>query len=148
MRRSSPFLFCLAATASCGANAPMRAASPTPVVPVVLAHLSSLDQCRRSLTGRREACDDIAFAAGEGIDAARFDVDGDGARDLIVRRLTRLSCGSHGCATLVYLSRPRGFRLAEPQIVSNGPIAPCRDGAAAGLSLSSGDGPRRCFLYR
>ncbi len=63
------------------------------------------------------------------VSAARFDIDGDGADDMILRRESVVDCGTHGCATFVLFARSGDFVIADPPINAHGPAAACvRDG--------------------
>ena len=67
------------------------------------------------------------------VETTRLDVDGDGRRDLILRRRSKNDCGAGGCATFVLLGRPGGYVLADPPIHAEGPAEPCRNDGEPGV---------------
>lgn len=63
------------------------------------------------------------------VSVARFDIDGDGADDMVLRRESVVDCGTQGCATFVLFARGGDFVPADPPINAHGPAAAClRDG--------------------
>jgi len=89
-------------------------------------------------------CDEIDFSDTQ-IETARFDVDGDGDRDLIIRISGGFWCGSHGCSTDIYLSQDGRLHWAEPPLVTDGPVMTCKDAGKQGLRFVA-TGP--CFIFK
>ncbi len=83
--------------------------------------------CLRPVLVAGEANPDLS------VETARLDVDGDGRRDMILRRRSKNDCGPGGCATFVLFDRPGGYVLADPPINADGPAEPCRNDGEPGV---------------
>ena len=67
------------------------------------------------------------------VEMAQLDVDGDGTRDMLLRRRSKNDCGPGGCATFVLFDRPGGHVLADPPINAEGPAERCRNDGEPGV---------------
>ena len=157
------------AMSCCAAGAGLaRAADERPAVGsvVALVEFSERSVCRRAVLRLRQVCatlasryDPIEIGRVEigrfenrpveigRVEIGRIDVDRDGRRDLVVRRQSLLTCGSHGCSTDVYLRRAGGYVLAQPPLVTAGPILTCSSRGGHGLRPATAR-PALCFVFR
>lgn len=83
--------------------------------------------CLRPVLVAGEANPDLS------VETTRIDVDGDGAKDLLVRRRSKNDCGPGGCATFVLFARGGDFVLADPPINAEGPVESCRNDGVPGV---------------
>src|SRR3990170_2901725 len=101
--------------------------------------------CIKAVAGAQALCKGVG-SNGNVVETASFDVDGDGDLDLVVRRLSPITCGSHGCSTDIYLNIGGAPAIAEPRLVTAGPISTCAKDGARGLRASAlASAP--CFIF-
>ena len=130
---------------SCAAPAaqPLPEAKPGSAIQFVQ---HTMTDCLAAVGGQRSLCEG-AGAENSIVEIATVDIDGDHDLDFVIRRLSALACGSHGCSTDIYLRRGSGLVIAEPRLVTAGPIMPCEAKGARGLRASTGANAP-CFIFR
>ena len=107
----------------------------------------AIAECLAATGGNPVPCQGIEWRDGSAIEIGRIDVDGDGDQDLVIRRLSPLTCGSKGCSTDIYLVSDKGLTIAEPRLVTAGPIATCVRNGARGLRPIAARSAS-CFLFQ
>ena len=114
---------------------------------VKLTRQSTLAACLEATGGNPIPCGGIAWDAGNSVEIGKIDIDGDGGEDLVVRRMSPVSCGSKGCSTDIFLRTRSGLMVAEPRLVTAGPISTCfKDGARGLRATASPSAP--CFIFQ
>ena len=104
--------------------------------------------CLRHLPQLQHVCTPDRLGRPYHMEVVIADLDRDRRRDVVIRYLSLLDCGSHGCATELYRG-VAGRRLVKSQlnVVSTGAVLRCRRGSYLGIAFS-GSRNRHCFLMR
>ena len=129
-----------------GSGACATMAPPLTRSPVDFTLVHSAAECRR-IVSKPDLCGDADTEQSQ-MEIAPVDVDGDGAKDLIIRRQSSLTCGSHGCSTDVYFQRGETYVRGDPPLVTAGPLYLCRSTAGAGIEASTGSGRGPCIIIK
>lgn len=138
--------FCLAILASCASPVFPEATSAQSNASAHFTQHSTEAECLKAVGGNPLPCAGVDWRSGT-VETAGIDADGDGDEDLIVRNLSPVTCGSKGCSTDIFLKSAAGLTIAEPRLVTAGPISTCGGNGARGLRAVAGaSGP--CFLFQ
>lgn len=129
-----PTKFLAVAVLSLACVAPATAAQEELALDMIEYETSS--ECLAALSDMPSLCANVRFSGFETVQAARWDVDGDGHKDLVVRRFTRSDCASYGCTTRVFLSREGALRPTQPVVTAAGLIVQCDIHGRRGLNLA------------
>ena len=79
---------------------------------------------------------------------AWIDADGDGDRDLVVRRSSLVDCGTLGCSTDVLFRQSRNYLVTTPPLVTFGRVERCRDYKGWGLRFGDRGLPGACLHFK
>jgi hypothetical protein len=116
--------------------------------PAPFRRIQSPRDCQLTIPKLSRLCRDDWFTHASQLEVALADLDHDGREDVAVRFSSLIDCGSHGCRTELYQALQTGkFARTLDDLVTDGPIFRCRQGATKGVAFPIRGAGFACFPF-